>query len=123
MDKLLSMTLTVISMKEGFGFDRSIYFSLNEEDKTLQGIKGIGIENYDTNFKVLLANVQTGKTMEERIHEIDIGQLTFNDFMSEIIPISEDSILFRTIRDKTPIIIKEVKYEQLTDDIRFIQKI
>lgn len=127
MDKLLSMTLTVISMEEGLGFDRSVFFSLNEDDKALQGETAVRLVNYGDELEGFQKSIQNDKTMEEIIHEIDTGQfkkdLFLENFIKEIkIPIKEESIFFKMVKDKNPLNIKDAKHEPLTEDIIEILK-
>jgi len=116
LNKLLRMVLTVVTTGDGLGFNRAILFLLNEEENSLQGVMGVGPASAEEAAKIWDQLSREGKSLEQIIEDIENGtykQDTFLDSISQriSIPLSDDCILTRCIKEKRPFNIHNTKTE------------
>jgi|Deesub1362A_J573_1020465.scaffolds.fasta_scaffold01531_6 PAS domain S-box-containing protein len=114
LNKLLRMVLTVVTTGDGLGFNRAVLFLLNEEEKRLQGIMGVGPANASEAAKIWDHLSREGKSLEQIIEDIERGtykQDTYLDRISNMIsiPMSEDCVLTRCVIEKRPFNIRDAR--------------
>jgi PAS domain S-box-containing protein len=114
LNKLLRMVLTVVTTGDGLGFNRAVLFLLNEEEKVLQGVMGVGPANAEEAAKIWNQLSREGKSLEQIIDDIERGTYKQDTFLDRIshtisIPLSEDCILTRCAMEKRPFNIRDAK--------------
>jgi PAS domain S-box-containing protein len=120
LDKLLRMVLTAVTMGNGLGFNRAILFLVDEEKNILKGAMGVGPMNPMDAGQIW---ERLGKkTLSEIIHEIEVSPLKKDSFFDRLsigmeIPLSEETILTKTVKEKKLFNIHDIKKEPLSDVI------
>jgi PAS domain S-box-containing protein len=120
LDKLLRMVLTAVTMGNGLGFNRAILFLIDEDKNILKGAMGVGPMNPMEAGQIW---ERVGKkTLSEIIHEIEVSPLKKDSFFDRLsigmgIPLSEETILTKTVKEKKLFNIHDVKKEPLSDVI------
>ena len=120
MDRLLRMTLAAVTMGDGLGFNRAILFFVDEESNTLKGKMGVGPIGIEDAFQIW--NCLETKTLEEVIHDIDIGPMDkespFNRLCENIVvSLDNYTILTRAIHENKPFNIQNIQWEPLVDSV------
>jgi PAS domain S-box-containing protein len=120
LDKLLRMVLTAVTMGDGLGFNRAILFLVDEDKDTLKGAMGVGpVSPIDAGQ---IWERLEKKTLPEIIHEIEVSPMKKDSFFDRLslgveIPLSEETILTKTVKEKKLFNIHDVKKEPLSDTI------
>ncbi len=128
LNKLLRMVLTVVTTGDGLGFNRAILFLINEEEKTLQGVMGVGPANAEEASEIWRQLSTEGKTLEQIIEDIETGTYKQDPFLDKIshlisIPLDDKNcILTRCINEKRPFNIYDAKTDPSVNPI-LIQEI
>jgi PAS domain S-box-containing protein len=122
LDKLLRMTLTAVTMSEGLGFNRAILFLVDEERNSLKGAMGVGPSTHDEAWQIWGKLSGEHKTLTGIIQDIEIGPLKKDSFLDRLsinieIPISENTMLTRAVKEKKPVNVRNVQEEPLSDII------
>lgn len=122
LDKLLRMVLTVVTTGDGLGFNRAILFLINEEEKVLQGKMGVGPASAEEAAEIWRQLSMERKTLEQIIEEIEVGTYRQDPFLDKIsqnisIPLSENCILTRCIREKRPFNVHNARTDPLVNPI------
>jgi PAS domain S-box-containing protein len=122
LDKLLRMVLTAVTMSEGMGFNRSILFLLDDVNNELRGAMGVGPASPEEAWKIWDDISLKEKTLEDIMQEIVSSPPRENTFFDRLsmgiqIPIEEDTILTRSVKEKGPYNILDVKEEDLSDTV------
>ncbi len=120
LDKLLRMVLTAVTMGNGLGFNRAILFLIDEDKDTLKGAMGVGPAS-PMEAGQIWERLEK-KTLSEIIHEIEVSPLKKDSFFDRLslgteIPLSEETILTKTVKEKKLFNILDVKKEPLSDTI------
>ncbi len=116
LDRILRMILTVVTMSDGLGFNRSILFLTDNADNTLKGVIGVGPANAEEAGDIWLS--LEGKDLETSIQELESGPLHKDSYLDRLsrslyVHLDEDCILTRCIKEKIPFNIRDAWAEQL----------
>lgn len=122
LDRLLRMILTAVTMSDGLGFNRAILFLVDESKNVLKGGMGVGPANHEEAGKIWSSLSLEKKTLSDIIYEIETGSLRKDSFLNRLslgmeIPLSEDTVLTRAVKERMPFNIHDVKKEPLSDAV------
>ncbi len=122
LDKLLKMVLTAVTMSDGMGFNRAILFLVDDERNLLKGVMGVGPASPEDAWKVWDDLSLTQKSLDEIMQEIIANPLPGESFMERLttgikLPLEENTILTRSVREKLPLNVRDVKEEPLSDAV------
>lgn len=125
--KLLRMVLTAVTMGDGLGFNRAILFLVDDKRNLLKGAMGVGPTNPAEAGQIWESLSIEKKTLSDIMHEIEVGpsrkDSNFDKLSSSIeIPLSEQTILTMTVKEKSSFNVKNVHEEPLSDAV-LIQKL
>jgi len=127
LDRLLRMILTAVTMSDGLGFNRAILFLVDESRNVLRGAMGVGPANHEEAGEIWSSLSLEKKTLSDIIYEIETGPLRKDSFLNRLslsmeIPLSEDTVLTRAVKERKPFNIQDVNEEPLSD-AAFIQQL
>ncbi|MCX7793191.1 MAG: PAS domain S-box protein [Thermodesulfovibrionales bacterium] len=122
LDRLLRMILTAVTMSDGLGFNRAILFLVDEERGILKGAMGVGPSSPEEAWRVWSSLSMERKTLEDLLKEIESGPLRKDSLLDRLslnieIPLSEDTVLTRSVKEKRIFNITDVKTEPLSDPV------
>lgn len=122
LDRLLRMILTAVTMSDGLGFNRAILFLVDENKGLLKGTMGVGPASYEEAWQIWERLSLEKKTLSDMIHEIETGPLRKDSFLDRLslgieMSLSEETILTKTVKEKRPFNIQNVKEESLSDAV------
>jgi PAS domain S-box-containing protein len=122
LDRLLRMILTAVTMSDGLGFNRAILFLVDESKAVLRGAMGVGPASPEEAFQIWDRLSLEKKTLSDIIYEIETGPLRKDSFLDRLslsmeIPLSEDTVLTRAVKERKPFNIHDVKKEPLSDAV------
>lgn len=122
LDRLLRMVLTAVTMGDGLGFNRAILFLVDEEKNVLRGAMGVGPASPEEAFQIWDKISLERKTLSTIIQEIETMPLKKDSFLDRLslsieIPLSTETILTKTVKDKRPFNIQNVRDEPLSDPV------
>lgn len=122
LDKLLRMVLTAVTMSDGMGFNRAILFLVDEEKKVLKGVMGVGPATPEEAWKVWDDLSLKHKTLDEIMQDIIANPVHRDSFLERLtvgieISLDENTILTRSVRDKLPLNVRDVKEEAFSDAV------
>ena len=122
LDRLLRMILTAVTMSDGLGFNRSVLFLMDNETKVLRGVMGVGPASYEEAGRIWDQLSLEQKTLSRMMEEIEIGPLPKDSFLDKLslsieIPVDENCIMTRSIKEKRPYNVTDVKSEPNADMI------
>jgi len=122
LERLLRMVLTAVTMSDGLGFNRAILFLVDEETGKLRGQMGVGPASAEEAWTIWDSLSLEKKTLPELVKEIEEGPLKKDSFLDRLsigieIPISEDTVLARAVRERRPYNVPDVKSEPAADTI------
>lgn len=120
--RLLRMILTAVTMSDGLGFNRAILFLVDEGKDIIKGAMGVGPANHEEAWKIWGQLSIEKKTLAEMMQDIESGQPETHSFLDNLsagieMPLGEDTILTRTVKNKTSFYVADVKNEPLADVI------
>jgi PAS domain S-box-containing protein len=120
LDRLLRMILTAVTMSDGLGFNRAILFLVDEKKDSLKGAMGVGPASPEEAFQIWSRLSLEQKTLADIIRDIETGPLRKDSFLDKLclgieIPLSEATILTRTVKERRPFNVQDVKGEPLSD--------
>jgi PAS domain S-box-containing protein len=126
-ERLLRMVLTAVTMGDGLGFNRAILFLVDEKRNALKGAMGVGPASYDEAFRVWDRLSGEKKTLPDIMHDIEIGPLSKDSFFDKLsvgieIPLTEETVLTKAVKEKTLFNIDDVGKEPLSD-IALVQQL
>ena len=116
LDKLLKMVLTVVTMGDGLGFNRAVLFLVNESEKTLNGMMGVGPASSEEAKEIWIS--MEGKSLGAIIEEIEKEPFNMNSHLDRLsqnikIDINAECILCRCVKEKRPFNIQDASSEPL----------
>jgi len=122
LDKLLRMVLVAVTMSDGMGFNRAILLFVDEEKNVLRGAMGVGPASPEEAWRIWDELSYQHKSMEEIMQEVMTNPLEKNSFLDRLsmgieIPLDEDTIMTRAVREKKYYKVKDVREEPLSDTI------
>ena len=122
LDKLLRMVLTAVTMGDGLGFNRAILFLVDEEKNVLRGAMGVGPASYEEAFHIWNRISVEKKTLPDIMGDIEIGPLRKDSFFDRLslgieIPLADETILTKTVKEKTLFNVENVEKEPLSDKV------
>ncbi len=120
LDRLLRMILTAVTMSDGLGFNRAILFLVDENKDCLKGAMGVGPASPEEAFQIWSRLSLEKKTLPDIIQDIETGPLRKDSFLDKLtlsieIPLSENTILTRTVKERKSFNVQDVKAEPLSD--------
>lgn len=120
LDRLLRMILTAVTMSDGLGFNRAILFLVDEDKYCLKGALGVGPASSEEAFQIWSRLSLEKKTLSDIIRDIETGPLRKESFLDKLslgieIPLSEETILTKTVKEKRPFNVQNVNGEPLSD--------
>jgi PAS domain S-box-containing protein len=122
LERLLRMVLTAVTMGDGLGFNRAILFFIDEEKDILRGAMGVGPASYEEAFHIWDRLSLEKKTLPDIMHEIEVGPLRKDSFFDRLshgieIPLTEETILTKAVKEKKIFNIDDVGKEPLSDSV------
>lgn len=122
LDRLLRMVLTAVTMSEGLGFNRAMLFLVDEKRGVAKGAMGVGPSSAEEAWKIWEKLSIEKRTLSDIMLDIETGPLRKDSFLDRLstgveIPLEEETILTRTVKEKIAINVKDVKEEPLSDAI------
>lgn len=122
LDRLLRMILTAVTMSDGLGFNRAILFLVDEDRGILKGAMGVGPSSPEEAWRVWSSLSMEKKTLEDLMKEIESGPLRKDSLLDRLslnieIPLTEDTVLTRAVKEKRIFNIPDVKAEPLSDPV------
>jgi len=122
LDRTLRMVLTAVTMSDGLGFNRAILFLVDETKNVLRGAMGVGPASHEEAWQIWSRLSLEKKTLSDIIHDIETGPLKKDSFLDRLslgieLPLSEVTILTKTVKGMRPFNIQNVKEEPLSDAI------
>ncbi|MBM4129323.1 MAG: PAS domain S-box protein, partial [Nitrospira sp.] len=122
LDRLLRMVLTAVTMSDGLGFNRAILFLIDEDKGTLKGAMGVGPASHEEAWQIWSRLSLEKKTLSDILHDIETGPLRKDSFLDRLslgieIPLSEETILTKTVKEKRPFNVRNIKEEPLSDAV------
>ena len=122
LDRLLRMVLTAVTMGDGLGFNRAILFLVDETKRVLKGAMGVGPGSYDEAFHIWDKLSIERKTLPDIMKDIEIGPLRKDSFFDKLslgieIPLTDDTILTKAVKEKTLLSVEDVSKEPLSDAV------
>ena len=120
LDRLLRMILTAVTMSDGLGFNRAILFLVDENRDSLRGAMGVGPASTEEAFQIWSRLSLEQKTLTDIIRDIETGPLRKDSFLDKLclsieIPLSEETILTKTVKERKSFYVQDVKGEPLSD--------
>jgi PAS domain S-box-containing protein len=120
LDRLLRMVLTAVTMSDGLGFNRAILFLFDEKENVLKGAMGVGPSNPGEAGEIWGKLSIEKKTLSEMISEVETGPLKKDSFFDKLslgmrIPLTEETILTKAVREKKFFNVKDINQEPLSD--------
>jgi PAS domain S-box-containing protein len=122
LDKLLRMVLIAVTMSDGMGFNRAILFLVDETRNALKGAMGVGPESAEEAWRIWDELSFQKKTLDDIMQEVVSTPLKKDSFLDRLtmaieIPLEEDMVLTRAVKEKKPFNVKNVREESLSDAI------
>ena len=120
LDKLLRMVLVAVTMSDGMGFNRAILFLVDEKRKALKGAMGVGPGSPEEAWKIWDELSLQRKSLDDIMLEVVSGPLKKDAFIDRLaagieIPLDEDTVLTRVVREKTSCNVADARSERLSD--------
>lgn len=122
LDRLLRMVLTAVTMSDGLGFNRAILFLVDKDKGVLRGAMGVGPASPEEAFEIWEKLSLEKKTLPDIMRDIEAGPLRKDSFLDRLslgieVPLSDETILTRAVKDKISFNVQNVKEEPLSDTV------
>jgi PAS domain S-box-containing protein len=122
LDKLLRMVLVAVTMSDGMGFNRALLFLVDEARNSLRGAMGVGPGSPEEAWKIWGELSLQKKSLDDIMQEVVTGPLKKDAFIDRLaagieIPLDEDTVLARVVRDKNACNVSDARSERLSDAI------
>jgi PAS domain S-box-containing protein len=120
LDRLLRMILTAVTMSDGLGFNRAILFLVDENRDLLKGAMGVGPASPEEAFQIWSRLSLEKKTLSDIMRDIETGPLRKDSLLDKLtlsieIPLSVETILTKTVKERKSFNVHDVKGEPLSD--------
>lgn len=127
LDKLLRMVLIAVTMGDGMGFNRAILLLVDEEKNALRGAMGVGPASTEEAWKIWGELTHKKISLADIIYEVESTPSSKDSFIDRLargieIPLEQDTILARTVKEKRSFNVVDVRKDALSDAI-LIQQI
>jgi len=121
-NRLLRMVLTAVTMSDGLGFNRAILFLVDEKENVLKGAMGVGPSSPGEAGEIWGRLSIEKKTLTDIIRDVETGPLRKDSFFDKLslgmrIPLTEETILTKTVREKKFFNVKDINQEPLSDAV------
>jgi PAS domain S-box-containing protein len=121
-EKLLRMILTAVTMSDGLGFNRAGLFLVDGEKKVLRGAMGVGPASPDEAGRIWQGLSLNQKTLHDVISDMEESPLKKESFFDRLttgleIPLEQETILTRAVKEKKPFNVLESSSEPLVDPV------
>lgn len=118
--RLLRMVLTAVTMSDGLGFNRAILFLVDEKKGVVKGAMGVGPASPEEAWGIWEKLSIEKRTLPDIMHDIETGPLRKDSFLDRLalgmeIPLEDETILTRAVKDKMSVNVQDVKDEPLSD--------
>ena len=122
LDRLLRMVLTAVTMSDGLGFNRAILFLVDEKKGIVKGAMGVGPASPEEAWRIWEKLSIEKRTLPDIMHDIETGPLRKDSFLDRLtlgmeISLEEDTVLTRTVKEKIPVNVQDIKTEPLSDPV------
>jgi len=122
LDRLLRMVLTAVTMSDGLGFNRAILFLLDEKEQVLKGAMGVGPSSPGEAGEIWQRLSMEKKSLSDMIREVETGPQRKDSFFDKLsmgmrIPLHEETILTKTVKEKRFFNISDISQEPYSDMI------
>jgi PAS domain S-box-containing protein len=122
LDKLLRMVLVAVTMSDGMGFNRAILFLVDEAKGVVRGAMGVGPSSPEEAWKVWDELTLQKKSLEDIMQEVASTPPKKDTFLDKLsmgleIPLSEDTLLTKAVKEKSSFNVANVKEEELADPV------
>jgi PAS domain S-box-containing protein len=120
LDRLLRMILTAVTMSDGLGFNRAILFLVDDNKNCLKGAMGVGPASHEEAWQIWSRLSLERKTLSDIMRDIETGPLRKDSFLDKLslnieIPLSEETILTKTVKERRFFNVHDVKEEPFSD--------
>jgi PAS domain S-box-containing protein len=127
LEKLLRMVLTAVTMGDGLGFNRALLFLVDEKRDLLKGAMGVGPTSHAEAGQIWERLSIEKKTLSDIMQEIEKGPSRKDSYFDKLsssieIPLSEQTILTMTVKEKNSFIVRNISEEPFSDTV-LIQKL
>ncbi|MGE5894852.1 MAG: PAS domain S-box protein [bacterium] len=122
LERLLRMILTAVTMSDGLGFNRAILFLVDKDKNVIRGAMGVGPSSAEEAWQIWDKLSIEKKTLPDLLQEVETGPLKKDSFLDKLgvgmtISLDEESTLTRSVKEKIPINVKDVRTEPLSDAV------
>ena len=122
LERLLRMVLTAVTMSDGLGFNRAILFLVDEKKGVVKGAMGVGPASPEEAWRIWEKLSIEKRMLPDIMHDIETGPLRKDSFLDRLtlgmeISLEEETVLTRTVKEKIPINVQNIKTEPLSDPI------
>ncbi len=122
LEKLLRMILTAVTMSDGLGFNRAVLFLIDEEQRLLKGVMGVGPASHEEAGRIWAELSLEQRTLSGIMDEIDFGPLKKDSFLDKLslgieISLDSDLVITRSVREKRPFNVVDARNEPFSDAI------
>jgi len=117
LNKLLRMILTVITMGEGLGFNRSVLFLVDEEENSIKGKMAVGPSSYEEAWQIWSSLSKEKKTLYEVLEDLSKKDFEEDSFFDRLcrnlsIPLDSNYPITRAVKEKRVFNIKDVHKDE-----------
>jgi PAS domain S-box-containing protein len=114
LDKLIRMVLTVITMGDGLGFNRAVLILVDEHDRVLRGMMGVGPASAEEAGRIWNSISTEQKTLQVLIDEIEQGSFKSDTYLDEVtrtleIPLDEETVLSQCVKERRAINVSDAR--------------
>ncbi|GAB4484193.1 MAG: hypothetical protein OHK006_07820 [Thermodesulfovibrionales bacterium] len=122
LDRLLRMVLAAVTMGYGMGFNRAILFLVDEEQRVVRGTMGVGPSSPEEAWSVWDDLSSRNKTLDDVMQEIALNPIPRDSFLDRLtvgieLPLDEDSVITRAVRERRMVNVPDVKQEPLSEPV------
>ncbi|TFG36082.1 MAG: GAF domain-containing sensor histidine kinase, partial [Nitrospirales bacterium] len=122
LERILRMVLTAVTMGDGLGFNRAILFLIDENRNVLKGAMGVGPSSHEEAVHIWGKLSMERKTLPDIMQDIAIYAQKKDSFFDRMsvgidIPLTEETILTKAVKEKILFNIEDVTKEPLSDAV------
>jgi PAS domain S-box-containing protein len=122
LDRLLRMVLTAVTVGDGLGFNRAMLFLVDEKTTSINGAMGVGPATHDEAWEIWSRLSMENKDIQIIMQDIEHGLLSKDSLMDRLccgitIPLEDNTILTRSVKERKSFNIVDVMDEPLSDAV------